>query len=165
MFSLQIGHILMPIMHMLQQMEWPHGRKTWDTSLSKQILQSRDSFTFWISFSSFEFWSSKNLLKPWFLHFKSEFWISPSSLEFWSTLMFGFALRHWFLCLNSGVCSSTILGFSLSFWTFDNITTLAGFADNIEEWEFDAAWYEALFWPLDGATVDEVVDEAEEDEE
>ena len=42
---------------------------------------------------------------------------------------------------------------------------LAGFADNIEEWEFDAAWYEALFWPLDGATVDEVVDEAEEDEE
>ena len=37
--------------------------------------------------------------------------------------------------------------------------------DNIEEWEFDAAWYEALFWPLDGATVDEVVDEAEEDEE
>ena len=44
-------------------------------------------------------------------------------------------------------------------------TYLAGFADNIEEWEFDAAWYEALFWPLDGATVDEVVDEAEEDEE
>jgi len=33
------------------------------------------------------------------------------------------------------------------------------------EWEFDAAWYEALFRPLDGAAVDEVVVEAKEDEE
>jgi hypothetical protein len=65
------------------------------------------------------------------------------------------------LYLNSEVCSSTILGFSLSFWTFNNITTLAGFADNIEE--YDDVAYKA-FWSLDVAIADEVVNEAEEEE-
>ena len=65
------------------------------------------------------------------------------------------------MCLNSGVCSSTILGFSLSFWTFDNITILAGFADNIEE--YDGLAYKA-FWLLDVAIADELVNEAKEEE-
>ena len=63
--------------------------------------------------------------------------------------------------LNSGVCSSTILEFSFGFWTFNNIATLAGFADNIEE--YDDVTCKA-FWSLDVAIADEVVNEAGEEE-
>ena len=65
------------------------------------------------------------------------------------------------MCLNSGVCSSTVLGFSVSFWTFDNITELAGFADNIEE--YDGLAFKA-FWLVDVAIADKLVNEAKEEE-
>ena len=63
--------------------------------------------------------------------------------------------------LNSKVCSSTILGFSLGFWTFINIATLAGFADKIEEYDGIAC---KEFWLLDVAIADEVVNESKEEE-
>ena len=49
----------------------------------------------------------------------------------------------------------------MSFWTFNNTATLAGFADNIEEYDDVAC---KAFWSLDVAIADEVVNESKEEE-